>query len=72
MTTLYLTYYCLYGDKRKKPTDFFSNVKLSLKEGSCSAKAEFSKLKLCERYAIPQPLLKDIFSQIKKTNALMV
>ena len=67
-----LTYYCLYKDKRKKPTDFFSNVKLSLKEGSCSAKTEFSKLKLCDRYAIPQLLLKDIFKQITKTNALLV
>jgi len=58
------TYYCLYGDKRKKPTDFFSNVKLKLKEGSCDAKVEFSKLKLCDRYAIPQPLLKEIFKQL--------
>ena len=67
-----LTYYCLYKDKRKKPTDFFSNVKLSLKEGSCDAKVEFSKLKLCQRYAITHLLLKDIFNQITKTNALMV
>ena len=66
------TYYCNYGDKRKKPTDFFSNVKLKLKSGSCNAKVDFTKLKLCERYAIPQPLVKDIFKQMTKTNALMV
>ena len=67
-----LTYYCLYGDKRKKPTDFFSNVKLSLKEGSCRAKVDISAIPLCKRYMIHQPLLKEIFSQLGKTNAPMV
>ena len=67
-----LTYYCLYKDKRKKPTDFFSNVKLNLKKGSCRAKVDISAIPLCKRYMIPQPLLKDIFKQISKTNALLV
>ena len=58
------TYYCLYGDKRKKPTDFFSNVKLTLKKGNCLAKVDISAIPLCERYAIPQPLLKEIFKQL--------
>lgn len=58
------TYYCLYGDKRKKPTDFFSNVKLKLKKGNCLAKVDISAIPLCERYAIPQPLLKEIFKQL--------
>ena len=67
-----LTYYCLYGDVRKKPTDFFSNVKLNLKEGSCGTKVAISKLTLCQRYAIPQSLVKEIFKQMSKTNALLV
>lgn len=65
-----MTYYCLYGDKRKKPTDFFSNIKLNLKEGSCKARVDFTKLKLCDRYKLPPPLVKDILIQIRKTNAL--
>ena len=66
------TLYCLYGDSRRKPTDFFSNVKLNLKGGNCKSKVDFTKLKLCERYAIPPPLVKDILTQMKRTNALMV
>jgi len=61
-----LTKYCLYNDKRKKPTDFFSNVELKLKEGNCDARVDFNKLKLCERYAVPQRLLSDIFNQLLK------
>jgi len=58
------TKYCLYGDLRKKPTDFFSNVDLNLKEGNCKARVKFEDLKLCERYAIPQRLLGVIFRQL--------
>lgn len=59
------TLYCLYGDKkRRKPTDFFSNVKLDLKKGNCGAGVHFSKLKLCDKYSIPQPLMKHIFRQL--------
>lgn len=31
------TYYCLYADNRKKPTDFFNNFDLDLKKGKCRA-----------------------------------
>lgn len=59
------TLYCLYGDKRKKPTDFFSNVKLNLKEGSCGRTGKtIEYLSLCDRYKIPQPLMKQIFKQL--------
>ena len=67
------TYYCLYKDKRTKPTDFWSNVKLNLKDGSCrGTKLVAYTPPGCGRYRIPQPLLTDIFNQLRKTNAPMV
>ncbi len=83
------TLYCLYKDKRRKPTDFFNNFNLELKSvknnGNCSAKVLIQHprsgslggqptsnplgkkgISLCERYRIPQKLLDDIFTQIKK------
>jgi len=59
------TLYCLYKDKRRKPTDFFNNFNLDLKEGNCRATELVSSLSLCERYKIPQKLLDDIFRQLK-------
>ena len=59
------TYYCLYGDKRQKRTDFFNNFDLQLKKGVCGAEADFSKLSLCEKYKIPQPLINSIFKQLE-------
>tara|TARA_B100000519_G_scaffold3775_1_gene3677 strand:- start:423 stop:1049 length:627 start_codon:yes stop_codon:yes gene_type:complete len=58
------TLYCLYGDKRRKPTDFFSNVKLNLKEGNCGSKVDMAYLSLCDRYKIPKPLMTQIFKQL--------
>jgi site-specific DNA-cytosine methylase len=56
------TLYCLYGDDRKKPTDFFSNFPLNLKtEKQCNKKTvPITDIPLKERYRIPQRLLKDI------------
>jgi site-specific DNA-cytosine methylase len=67
MTT---TYYCLYGDKRRKPTDFWSNFPLHLKEETpqqnCDAKnlvrvADISAIE--EKYFIPAPLVRDMITQ---------
>lgn len=58
------TLYCLYGDKRRKPTDFFSNVVLKLKEGKCGSKVDMAYLSLCDRYKIPKPLMTQIFKQL--------
>lgn len=54
--------YCNYGDERKKPTDFFSNINLDLKEQEkCSNKTiPVVDLPLEERYKIPPQLLQDI------------
>lgn len=59
------TLYCLYGDNRYKPTDFFSNFELKLKEGSrCHNKTlPVVNMSLADRYRIPLPLLRDIKKQ---------
>ena len=60
------TLYCLYGDQKRKPTDFFSNFKMNLIEDkkSCPQRSNKVKgvveLKLCDRYSIPSKLLKTI------------
>jgi site-specific DNA-cytosine methylase len=58
------TYYCLYGDKRLKPTDFFSNFDLQLKPAikndKCKNTVGVVDLPLNERYKIPGPLIKQI------------
>jgi len=59
------TLYCLYSDKRRKPTDFFNNFGLELKEGNCKAIVGVLDVPLCERYKIPQKLLDDVFRQMK-------
>ena len=59
------TYYCLYGDGRTKRTDFFNNFELKLKEGSCRGTELVTKLPLCEKYKIPQPLITSMFKQLK-------
>lgn len=60
------TSYCLYGDKRQKKTDFFSNIELGLKEPSqCpNATTPVAALPLEERYKIPAKLLKDILKKV--------
>ncbi len=59
-----ITYYCQYGDKRQKRTQFFNNFDLKLREGRCNARVQLTSLPLCERYKIPQPLINSIFKQI--------
>ena len=67
------TLYCLYGDKRVKPTDFFNNVGLELKEGtpqSCSSEGRIrvqgDTRNIEERYFIPPKLVKDILEKMVK------
>jgi site-specific DNA-cytosine methylase len=62
----YTTFYQLYGDKRRKETDFWSNIQLHLKEGKPPLKTSVSVENLhgkdnCERYKIPADLIKQIF-----------
>lgn len=63
------TLYCLYGDMRRKPTDFFNNLDLELKEPDAS-KCEGKKLigvvdlPINERYKIPSRLVKSILHQM--------
>jgi site-specific DNA-cytosine methylase len=63
------TLYCLYEDVRRKPTDFFNNVSLSLKDPE-QHKCDRAKLvsvvdlPLNERYKIPKKLVKDILVQM--------
>lgn len=66
------TLYCLYGDIRRKPTDFFNNVGLELKDPDsyvCKGKKLVGvvDLPLNERYKIPPKLVKSILvSMIEK------
>ena len=60
-----ITYYCLYGDKRQKRTQFFNNFNLKLREGTCRAQVNMLKLPLCERYKVPQNLINSIFKQVE-------
>lgn len=57
------TLYCLYGDIKRKPTDFFSNFRMNLIEDkkNCPNKVKgVVELKLCDRYSIPTKLLETI------------
>lgn len=65
------TTYCMYGDKRYKPTDFFNNFNLELKP-CCIPSNPHTKnpkhiligdISLTERYKIPPRLINDIFNQ---------
>jgi len=63
------TLYCLYNDpERRKPTDFFNNVNLHLKdpETKCTIKSlvNTASLPLNKRYAIPPKLVKTILDQM--------
>ena len=60
------TLYCLYGDKRRKRTDFFNNFDLKLKtETKCNKPtASVARMtKLCDKYKIPGRLIGNIFRQ---------
>ena len=57
------TYYCYYGGKKLKPTDFWSNYELGLKEidGRCENYTTVVSLtKIKDRYSIPGRLIKQI------------
>ena len=69
------TLYCLYNDVRRKPTDFFNNVDLKLKDAEqhrnddACKKDKFIRvveLPLNKRYAIPPKLVKTILSRMKE------
>jgi len=64
------TFYCLYGDNRRKPTDFWSNFPLKLKQLDDNEKCKYTpitKLKCIEmRYYIPPLLVADMLEQMKK------
>lgn len=61
------TLYCLYGDKRRKATDFFSNYDLQLKTGKQCPKETVGviELPLNERYKIPKKLVKKILERFE-------
>lgn len=57
------TYYCYYGDKKLKPTDFWSNYPLGLKEidGFCKKYTPLVEIdNINDRYSIPSKLIKQI------------
>jgi DNA adenine methylase len=65
------TLYCLYNDTRYKPTDFWSNIDLQLKEPvfkNCYTKGEkmtlITEVPLCDRYKIPAELLKQMKKKV--------
>jgi hypothetical protein len=66
------TCYCLYGDKKRKLTDFFNNVPdgLNLKEvAPCPNPDKIISvvdLKLDDRYSIPPKLIKAILNKLVK------
>ena len=61
------TLYCLYGDKRYKPTDFFNNFGLELKpREKCKCKKNLIQvvdIPITERYKIPSKLVNEILTQ---------
>ena len=62
------TLYCLYNDERMKPTDFFSNFPLNLKEDKqCPNKTvPITELPLADRYRIPASLIRHIKKEFFK------
>ena len=66
------TLYCIYGDFKKKPTDFFNNFPdgLGLKVDTQCPKGSktfpLEKLTLEQRYSIPSKLIKKILEEFKK------
>lgn len=65
------TLYCLYGDIKRKPTDFWSNFYMNLKpieDYKCNNKniVGVVNLPLNQRYSIPSKLIKQIFDSFLK------
>ena len=57
------TYYCYYGGKKLKPTDFWSNYPLELRDtdGKCKDFIRVEDIRdIKERYSIPSKLIKQI------------
>jgi len=60
------TLYVLYGDKRRKHTDFFSNIDLELKDPKTpynTKTVSIEDIPLNERYKIPPNLIKQVFKR---------
>ena len=72
------TCYCLYGDIKRKLTDFFNNVPggLGLKEVAPCPNPDIIKrvtdLKLDDRYSIPPKLIKAILQKLIETYILTI
>ena len=65
------TLYCLYNDKRRKPTDFWNNLEegLGLKApdvSKCKETVGVVELPLDKRYAIPSALVRKILTAMKE------
>jgi len=65
------TLYCLYNDKRRKPTDFWNNLEdgLGLKApdvSKCKETVGVVDLPLDKRYAIPSALVRKILTAMKE------
>lgn len=63
------TIYSAYGDKKRKPTDFFNNLPDGLELHSTDHKTKrklflVKNLKIDERYSIPSKLVKSILNQM--------
>jgi len=63
------TIYCLYGDRRRKPTNFWSNFKMNLqpienekRTTKCDNTVGVVDVPLKERYKIPAPLIRKIIN----------
>ncbi len=67
------TKYCLYGDEKYKPTDFWSNYKLDLKQGNCKGIITVCDAPTIEqRYRMPPKLIKHILLQSQKEDNIDV
>lgn len=61
------TKYCLYGDNKSKPTDFFSNYPIDLKDASDTCPTPVRKVmeinRIQDKYSIPGRLIQSILEQ---------
>ena len=48
------------------------NVKLDLNNSVCKGTELTRKMSMCDKYKIPPKLMREIYKQITKSNALMV
>jgi hypothetical protein len=67
------TRYCMYGDEKTKPTDFWSNYPLDLKQGSCIGTVRVQEAPCIEqRYRMPPKLIRQILLQAQKEDNVKV